>query len=190
MTSTPSPTLTPADLPTRLCAVLRERANHRGLVLTRAPVLQEALRCSFEELYRALAQVSISEPIEILTPLPYLVLAFRPRMLPGMHRETAKTPANASRSLARGYSYSFHNQSIDQSKAIAIEDGGAGEGGTLLQEILETLGERDPAPFRGVLDHHAPERIRTVLKRVRATPPERLKKSRTALFRFLLADRH
>jgi hypothetical protein len=74
-----------------------------------------------------------------------------------------------------------------QSKAIAFEDGGPGEGDKLLQEILATLGELDPGPFRGVLQHFSPAKIRSTLVRVRATPPEKLRKSRTALFRYLLA---
>ena len=100
---------------------------------------------------------------------------------------SAETGPDSGPALARGYSYSFNKHSNNQSKAIAIEDGGPGEGGALLQEILATLGESDPTTFRGVLANYPEGAIRAALSRVRATPPEKIRKSRTALFRHLLA---
>jgi hypothetical protein len=66
----------------------------------------------------------------------------------------------------------------------AIGEGTDGEG--LLAEILATLDETDPESFRPVLKRYSPWQIQTALKRVRETPPKKLRKSRTALFRFLL----
>jgi hypothetical protein len=54
----------------------------------------------------------------------------------------------------------------------------------LLQEILETLGESDPATFRGAVDHYPPHVIRTALSRIRRM--KTIHKSRTAAFRYLL----
>jgi hypothetical protein len=108
-------------------------------------------------------------------------------MWPGVRTGPSKSAQKPSAVGTRGHSYSFHNQSIDEGKAIAIEDGGPGEGARLLQEVLSTLGETDPTTFRGVLDHFPAAAIRAALERVRATPPEKLRKSRTALFRYLLS---
>jgi hypothetical protein len=54
----------------------------------------------------------------------------------------------------------------------------------LMREVLETLGESDPATFTGALEHYAPAIIRKALERVRAAGS--IRTSRTALFRYLL----
>jgi hypothetical protein len=169
----------------QLLEVLRKRANHRGLVVLREPVLLDVLRASRGEMQSALISLERSKQLRVLSPLPYLVVALPPRMWPSAPLEPLKTGPNPRPRPSRGYSYSFHKH--NQSKAIAIEDGGAGEGGSLLEEILATLGESDPRPFRGVLEHFPAAKIRAALVRVRATPPGKLRKSRTALFRYLLA---
>src|SRR5574337_958131 len=117
-----------------ILTALKARANHRGLVCVRAEVLQEALHCSFEELERALAELSEAGQVQILSPLPYAVLAIRPRLWSGKSPETAKRAKQTGPSEHRGYSYSSQQQLIDKSKAIAAEDGGAGEGETLLKD--------------------------------------------------------
>jgi hypothetical protein len=114
----------------------------------------------------------------LLSPLPFLALKLP--MWSGNGPKEANKRASA-------YSYSFQ-QSRDERKAIAEEgDEPSGEGEVLLREVLATLGETDPTSFRGAIEHYSADTIRTVLDRVRATPPEKLRKSRTAMFRFLLA---
>ena len=54
----------------------------------------------------------------------------------------------------------------------------------LLREILETLGESDPATFRGAIRRYPPGVIRTALDRTRRM--KTVRKNRTAVFRFLL----
>jgi len=171
----------------RLLEALRRRANSRGMVIVRAEVLQDETRATLEELRRELGTLEQDKRLRVLSPLPYLVVALRPRKWPSRNQQLAESGPNPRPSSSRGYSYSFHKHECNQSKAIAFEDGGLGEGDTLLAEILATLGESDPAPFRGVLAHFAPSKVRTALARVRSTPPEKLRKSRTALFRYLLA---
>lgn len=58
------------------------------------------------------------------------------------------------------------------------------EGETLLQEILDTLGETDPTTFRGAIRSYAPGVIRTALARIRKM--KNIQKNPTAVFRFLL----
>lgn len=58
------------------------------------------------------------------------------------------------------------------------------EAEALLSEILATLGESDPTTFRGALRAYSPIIIRTTLARIRKM--KHVRKSRTALFRFLL----
>lgn len=161
----------------RLLSALEGRANHDGLVLARDGALREELGIGLEQLGRALKALEDAGRIRLLSPLPYLALKLL--KWPGHGRERAENQHS-------GYSYSFQ-QSADERKAIAAKDGGAGEGEGLVQEILATLGETDPTSFRGAIEHYPAPTIRGVLDRVRATPPEKLRKSRTALFRYLLA---
>jgi hypothetical protein len=172
---------------TRLLDALLERANARGLVIVRAQVLQDETHTTREELCRELDALERDEGLRILSPVLYLVVALPRRMWPSRHGVHLKSGPNRGPEPSRGYSYSFHKHESNQSKAIALEDGGVGEGGELLAEILSTLGESDPAPFRGVLEHFSADKVRAALARVRATPEAKLRKSRTALFRYLLA---
>jgi hypothetical protein len=169
----------------RLLETLRGRASRRGLVIVRQEVLEHEVHASEAQLRDALAALEREEQLRVLSPLPYLVVALPRRMWPSAPPNPSKTGPNPRPKPSRGYSYSFHKH--NQSKAIAIEDGGLGEGDSLLEEILATLGESDPKPFRAVLEHFSAAKIRAALVRVRATPPEKLRKSRTALFRYLLA---
>ena len=161
----------------RLLSALEGRANRDGLVLARDAALREELGVGLERLRLALRALEDAGQIRLLSPLPYLALKLL--KWPGHGRERAKNQPAAN-------SYSFQ-QSADERKAIAAEDGGAGEGDALLQEILVTLGETNPTSFRGALEHYPAPKIRAVLDRVRATPPVKVRKSRTALFRYLLA---
>jgi hypothetical protein len=170
-----------------LLEALRGRANRRGLVIVRGELLERSLPTSPADLHDCLAALERAQQLRILSPLPYLVVALPRRMWPSAKAMGAKSCPNPGPLPSRGYSYSFHKHSIDQSKAIAIEDGGAGEGDELLQEILATVGESDPTTFRGVLDHYSPASIHAALRRVKATSPKKIRKSRTALFRHLLA---
>ena len=54
----------------------------------------------------------------------------------------------------------------------------------VIAEILATLGESDPEPFRGLLAHYPRAVIHRALDRVRSA--RSIQKSRTALFRYLL----
>lgn len=166
----------------RLLTALEAHANVRGVVLANEATLADTAECRVDELRTELAALESAGEVEVLTPPPFLVLRLQKwsgkRVTPSIMPRKSGAP---------GHSYSYHNQSIDKSKAIAGSDGGSGEGEDLLSEILATLGESNPVSFRGVLQHFSPATIHAALRRVRATPPERLRKSRTALFRYLLA---
>lgn len=66
------------------------------------------------------------------------------------------------------------------------EVGGAGEGGSLLDEVVDTTGaEADRDEFARILVGKSPSLVRRCLRRVQATKVIRV--SRTALFRSLLS---
>jgi hypothetical protein len=58
--------------------------------------------------------------------------------------------------------------------------------------VREVLGPEIEAELPAILAHHSADRVTRVLDRVRDTPPERIRKSKLALFCDLIAkiDRH
>jgi len=165
---------------TELLNMLHRRRNARGLVMLTQRAIDDELKSSSEDLGAELQRLEEAGEIETLSPPPFLVV--RLRKWSGRKKKSPKSPQNAE---AIGYSYSFHQSR--EPKAIAIA-GRTSAHEELLREILEALGESDPSSFRGVLTHYPPSTVRAVLNRVRATPPEKIRKSRTALFRHLLAN--
>ncbi len=158
----------------RLLQSLQKRASSQGVVITREVVLCDELRASAEALRVELDALAGDGELEILSPLPYLVL--RVKEWPGRHEETA---------ILGTLAYSYPKQLL-QSKQIKNSyrpEGPSGEDG-LLHEILETLGETDGASFKKAVELYSPYVIRTALSRVRRA--QGIRKSRTALFRHLL----
>jgi hypothetical protein len=158
-----------------LLATLRRRANHEGLVRVRDAVLVADLQCDAHTIYSGLAKLAETGAIDLLSPPPFIVVKLR--MWPGDGSEMSGSDKNA-------YSYSkqlFDNKAFKADSyrpdELAADDG-------LLQEILETLGEEDPASFRKAVEHYAPHVIRLALERVRRA--KNIRKNRTALFRHLL----
>ena len=168
----------------RLLDYLRCYASRRGLILTRGPMLQQRLGCSFDELERALATLRNAGRIEILSPLPFLVLALLPR--PWSSSSSDRVPAEQQ--ISRSSDAVHIEVPVSSSAAAATqqsEDGGVGEGEALLDEVLDILGpEADRDEFRTILAGRSPVLIYRCLQRVRATRAFRV--SRAALFRSLL----
>jgi hypothetical protein len=163
-----------------LLRVLTRHVNHRGLVLAdEASLLRESQGTS-DQLRRSLAELAESGAVELLSPLPFLVL--RLRSWSAMNRSQEKTglktrPLREAPIDARGYKHTG-------------EVGGAGEGeGSrrgIIGEVLETLGETDATAFARLLEFYSPSLIRAALRRVSRTKPGSIRTSRTALFRYLL----
>lgn len=156
-----------AAVSTRLIALLLEKRNPRGLVLTREAALIEELACSPDELRAGLDALVAEDWLAVLAPLPFL--AVKIKMWPGKDK-------GAAVSAAQPYSYSFQSQLKKNSYRGHVDP--------LLQEILDTTGETDPAPFKGALEAYSPAVIRLALERVRSA--RTIRKNKTALFRHLL----
>jgi hypothetical protein len=156
-----------AAISTRLIALLLEKRNPGGLILTREAALIEELACSPEELRAGLNALVSEGWLVVLAPLPFL--AVKIKMWPGKD-------VSAAVSAPKPYSYSFQSQLNKNSYR--------GQIGPLLQEILDTTGETDPAPFKGALEAYSPTVIRLALERVRTA--RTIRKNKTALFRHLL----
>lgn len=163
-----------------LLALLRSRANRRGLVLATEVVLLEGLRTESAALRAALAKLESTGAILVLAPLPFLVVKLK--KWSGKKSDHAESAAKTAVPLSRAYSFQSSLSQSTQSNESYRHQSDAEE--ALLREILETLGETDPVTFRGALRKYSPQAIRTALERVRRTPS--IRRNRTALFRYLL----
>lgn len=152
----------------RLLILLRSRANDRGLVTISESALVRDAEGPPPDMRSAIQKLARAGLIEILAPLPFLVV--KVRSWSGSIEKPAISPP--------AYSYSkLSNNRLNESYRPTASD-------ALLREILDTLGESDPTSFEGAITNFPPEVIRKALDRVRRT--RHLRKNRTALFRYLL----
>lgn len=158
-------------------------ANFRGIACRNIEKVIATLSIAETDLSTWLTRLAESGLIDVRSPSPFLVVKLR------SWPDSEPSSIVNERGATESNSYSLLSNLEESSRAIAQEDGGAGEGDRLLQEILDTLGETDAGSFRRVLDHYSSSAIREALSRVRATPAEKVRKSKTALFRYLLAKR-
>ncbi|MCC6653004.1 MAG: hypothetical protein IT348_17755 [Candidatus Eisenbacteria bacterium] len=159
-----------------LLAVLATHANSRGIVLVAEEALVREANESLDHVTASLRRLERAGLLEILAPLPYLVLRLRtwPGKRPDPHRTGASAYSSSkllsqSQRLNSGYRPPSERHSVDPQ---------------LLEEILETLGESDGASFSKAVELYSPHVIRLALDRVRRA--RGIRKSRTALFRHLL----
>ena len=152
----------------QLLASLRARAKPKGIIPVRGETLAKEVGASQEEVGTALDRLERAGLLQVLAPFPFLVLKLGSWAGKGQTRAT-------SRPAAYSYSQLFNSRLINSYSAADA---------ALLREILETLGETDPSSFEGAVRNFSPEVIRKALDRVRRT--RSLRKSRTALFRYLL----
>jgi len=81
------------------------------------------------------------------------------------------------------------SNSYSNSNALSSNAGdrGQGEGATLADAVRSFLPELETAEIERILTQYPRGVIRKALDRVANTPPGRIRKSKTALFRYLLA---
>ena len=161
--------------------VLGRRVNHDGRVLVSERALLEECRATRDALVSALRTLEETRQIEILSPLPFLVLRLRSWSSSSNVRALKMQPNSSSKREAQG--------EVPVSSAAAAkqqrEVGGAGEGEGLLDEVLAALGpEADRQEFRSILAGRHPSLIHRCLRRVQAT--KHIRVSKPALFRSLL----
>ena len=160
----------------RLLACLQSHATNRGMVVITEEALLREIGTDHETVSGELAKLARAGLVQILTPLPFLVVKL-PRKWPSRGEKTVISSHSA-------YSYSKLLQP-KQLKNSYRQDGQTEEPpSNLLQEVLETLGETDAGAFEKAIELYSPQVIRTALERVRRA--RGIRKSRTALFRHLL----
>lgn len=180
-------------------------ANDRGLVIRSQERLAELLSVSESDIDRWLARLVAAKLIRRRSPSSFLVISLsfwpssghlsdvkareRSSETVALHREV---PVSSSDVAAAAAATDVAENKNKQS-SLSSRDGGPGEGNPLLGEARQVLGEAEAAEIRDLLDQHPVPLVRRALRRVQLTPATQIRKSKAALFRFLLAkftDQH
>lgn len=194
----------PAHLPgpaLSLYAWLMTEANARGIVCRESSSIAKSLDRPETEIVAWCEHLAASRLIAILTPPPHLVVKL-PLWSGERAVPTPKSPEKPAKNLLpnRGSEESLLKlsyRSLSQAKQEATNeassskywgDKGLGEGGTLLRELHAVIG--DHAGIPELLKRYPEPVIRAALAKTRATPTDQIKKSRAALFWFLIGKTH
>ena len=161
-------------------------ANHRGVVCKRSEQIAAELKTDEPTLLADLAKLTGLGLIRSLNPAPYLVIQLA--MWPG--KDEAPVLSAPAANGAKPVAHEEVPVSSDAAAAASAskpEVGGQGEGGALLDRVLAVLGpEADAVEMRDLVGTYPAETVRRALARVEATPARQIRRSRTALFRYLL----
>ena len=166
---------------------LLKAANYSGVVSKRSDQIATALKTDEPTLLADLAKLADLGLIRPLNPAPYLVIQLA--MWPGREEAPAMDAPAVSSETPIAHSEVPVSSSAAAAAASASqpEVGGQGEGGALLERVLAVLGpEADAEEMRDTVGTYPPETVRRALQRVEATPDRQIRRSKTALFRYLL----
>ena len=154
-------------------------ANDQGLVIRTVTQFARDLSVPESEINAWVARLANAKLIQLLSPSPYLAIRLR-----FWSAEGFPVAENPELSAEKRDSYS-------SSKALALSSntgvGGQGEGEKLRDEIRAVLPDAESTEIERILIRFPHAVLRKTLDRVAKTPPEKIRKSKTALFRFLLA---
>lgn len=155
-------------------------ANSEGLVIRRTEQLAQDLAVPEGAIERWVDRLVEAKLISILSSSPYLTLRllFWPaatQSLKEIHEETGSRPVPAEPAAAA--------TTKQQQQGV----GGPGEGEDDPRMAARVLGETDAAEVRDLIARQPAAIVRKALAAVEATPAYRIRKSRLALFRYLLA---
>jgi hypothetical protein len=160
-------------------------ADHQGRLCRKSERIAADLGVEESDVQAWLKRLVDVGLVTVLSPSPFLVTKL-PRW------SGSRTVAAPGQAIASSPSGSGEEDvPVSSSSAAAAssnhgEDGGRGEGEELLREVLAVLDETDPDEFRGLIVRFPAETVRNALRRVQATPAGQIRKSKTALFRYLL----
>lgn len=163
-------------------------ASTRGVVIRTRVFLANMLSVSEGDIDRWLARLENGGLVIRQTPPPYLVMKL-PFWSAGGEGDVAEAAESSSKGgfLQRDVPVGSSKQQAAAaiSKSRASGDGGPGEGASLLTECRGAIGGSDDA-LDELLDQYPKSVIRRALARVQATPEKQIRKSKLALFRYLL----
>jgi hypothetical protein len=169
-----------------LYANLLRHAGPNGTVIRRKARLAADLDVAEGRIDTWLSRLVAVGLVHIHSPAPFFTL--RIISWPSSNPNATKTLSNSAiGSAVLIESYSKHSNAIALQQAV--QDGGLGEG-NLIDAAREILGETAEVELEAILRAHPRARVARILARVRATPPEKIRKSKLAFFRHLIAHDH
>lgn len=168
-----------------LYVTLASIANFRGIVCRRSDRLAEGLAIEESRLTEWLSRLETAGLVELQSGSPFLVIKLNPWS--GSPDPGATSGPDSTRPAASLQSEVPVSSSVAAAASSNREDGGQGEGEALFAEVQAVLGDTDAAEFRDVHMQYAPAVVRQALRRVQTTPAAQIRKSKAALFRYLLA---
>jgi hypothetical protein len=167
-----------------LAMVLNSGSN--GTVVRTRKRFAEDLGVPEEDVDAWLPRLVDSGLVRVFSPAPYLVVKLESWSGASDANVRSSREKQGNAAAAREVFEDSNSFLGNTSNAIAIGDGGAGEGASLLKTARRVLGDLDDDELRVILEKHPPKRVARALDRVEKTPPERIRKSKLALFRYLL----
>ncbi len=161
---------------------LLRHATHDGLVIRKTAQLAQDLSVAESDVATWLSRLTDAKLLRVLSPSPFLTvrLCFWPAQSFPVLQNSKKT-GNGGASTEGPAAAAADNNKQQQG------DGGQGEGETLTAAAIKIFGETDAPEVRNLLARHPASAVRRALSAVQATPAHRIRKSRLALFRYLLA---
>jgi len=166
---------------------LLKAANHRGVVCKRADLIAGTLGLEEAGLLGDLEKLSEIGLVRSLSPAPYLVIQLALWPGNGGSPDVQVAASAAQRPAVQEEARVSSSDAAAAASATQPEDGGQGEGGALLARVLAVLGpEADANEMRDLVGAHPPDVVERALRRVEATPARQIRRSKTALFRYLL----
>lgn len=160
--------------------------GHDGRLCRQAGRIAADLSASAADVETWLTRLVEARLVAVLNPSPFLAIRL-PLWSGNGHRQTVDGAENS------GPSGAVHvDVPVSSSSAAAAassnqgENGGQGEGEGLLRDVLAVLDEADPTEFAKLIAQYPSAVVRRALRRVQSTPPAQIRKSKAALFRYLL----
>jgi hypothetical protein len=160
-------------------------ANHEGLVIRPTARIAHDLSVPETDIETWLERLVQARLVHVLSRSPYLTL----RLRFWLARNSPIVERMAASAIDSVHSHREVPVSSSGKQAAAFQanrDGGQGEGMPSEIEIRETLGD-EILDVQELLRDVRPAVVQKALDRVRLTPSSRIRTSKTALFRYLLA---
>lgn len=168
----------------RLYLHLVRLATPWGLIIRSRKRFADDLAVSEQAIDRWVKRLSDARLIYVQVPSPFLVIRMRFWSSSSSSGVEKSTPAGREASTIEE-----NAPGSEQPAAAALSSGvgGLGEGAALAAEMREVLGEAGATEVAGLVNAYPPHVVRKALQRVRTTPQSQIRKSKAALFRYLLA---
>jgi len=166
---------------------LLDTVNAQGLVLRSVRSIATSLCRPEGEILDWLGRLVGLGLVEVRSPAPHLVLKLTSWSGPAPPPGTDSAESGVKSELSREVVPVSRLQASKQAANINITgDGVPGEGGHLMADLVAVLGAADTEAITSSLADIPEPIVRRALARVRATPAQQIKKSRLALFRYLI----